>query len=263
MTLMTYTEVAPPPELAEWVASYWSFSVDAGDDVIEHRIPLTGGTMISVSPGAPPMLTGPRIDPLVTQVRGGDEYRGIHFIPGRERDVLGVGGRELRDWIGPAFLRIDPELCEALSFTDHPFERWSVALQRRRVPAPEDAGIDRAVALIAMSRGAASVATVARLAGVSDRNLRRGFAVRLGLSPKELSRIMRLRAAAADAALGDATWATVVADRGFADQPHLNREFRSMLGLTPTEFEQHARRIAHDLADWPKSSRRAADDAVA
>jgi AraC-like DNA-binding protein len=61
-----------------------------------------------------------------------------------------------------------------------------------------------------------------------------------------LARIQRLRASAVEAVFHeDEPWVAIAANQGYADQAHLIREFRDLLGLTPKDFEQHFRRIEH------------------
>ena len=129
------------------------------------------------------------------------------------------------------------------------------------VPRP-DAAVQLAVALIAHTRGAGSVAAVARATKCSPRRLRQLFAEHVGMTPKELARIIRLRSAAAGHVVGGASWLDVAAEQGFSDQPHLVREFRSILGVTPSQFASHAKRIAHRLvcSRREKESRRFLQD---
>ena len=67
----------------------------------------------------------------------------------------------------------------------------------------------------------------------------------VGLTPKELARIERLRESAVAAIGPGARWVDIAAKQGYADQPHLVREFRRLLGLTPAGFSRHAGRIRH------------------
>lgn len=80
-------------------------------------------------------------------------------------------------------------------------------------------------------------ANVQRLAGdlgVSERSLRQAFADHVGTSPKRFARIARVRRVVAEA--GSASWARLAADHDFCDQPHLNAEFRALLGVSPGQW---------------------------
>jgi AraC-like DNA-binding protein len=73
--------------------------------------------------------------------------------------------------------------------------------------------------------------------GFSGRQLERNFARHLGVSPKAFARVVRFQAVAAAAArLNQPDWARLAADFGFADQPHLIREFKSFSGVTPAAY---------------------------
>lgn len=246
---MTYTETAPPADLAAWVASFWSFTVDEAAGEIAHTIPLTGGAMLSLSKGEL-YLIGPRTAPLVTPVRGGEIYRGVHLLPGATTPLFGVPGEEWREVQLPARFAIDPGWCDRLIGEYAADEEFALAaIDALRDAAKQAIDVDPAVTLaverILASNGDSPISFLAREAALSPRQLRRRFSHHVGMTPKELARIVRLRAAAAAAVTRGDSWSEVVADHGFADQPHLVREFRSMLGVTPTRFGEHARRIVH------------------
>ena len=57
------------------------------------------------------------------------------------------------------------------------------------------------------------------------------------MPPKTVARILRFRRALA-LVRGGADLAATAQDCGFADQPHLNREFRALAGATPVTFVQ-------------------------
>lgn len=253
---MSYVEIPPPADLAPWITALWCFRVRAGAGEIEHRIPLTGGLMLSVGHAGPLFLTGPRVAPLVTTVRGGDVYWGIHVLPGAAVALFHLPAGSLRDALGPAELWLDPAWCHGWSPAADGEEdarvlhRIALAL-RELVPraAPLDTTVMAGVGRILRTQGTVAIAALAHEVALSPRQMRRRFQAAVGLSPKELSRVRRLRTAAAAAALSERSWIELAGDGGYADQAHLVREFRSLLGTTPGGFEQHARRIDHRLVE--------------
>ena len=70
--------------------------------------------------------------------------------------------------------------------------------------------------------------------GVSERSLRQAFLDHIGTSPKRFARIERVLGVVADA--GRTSWARLAAEHDFYDQPHLNAEFRALLGVSPGQF---------------------------
>lgn len=253
---MSYVEVSPPPDLAPWVASLWTFRVAPEAAEIEHRIPLTGGLMLSSGADGEPALVGPRTAPLTTPVRGGDVYRGVHLQPGAAGSLFHLPPGALRDALGPARFWLDPHWCDRwrarAAVKDDAAALGGLAEALRELAqhaAPLDAAVATAVVRLVRSQGRAQLSGVAQEVALSPRQLRRRFRAAVGLNPKELARIRRLRAAAAAAVVEERSWVEVVGDGGYADQPHLVREFRRLLGVTPVRFERHARRIVHRLVD--------------
>lgn len=109
--------------------------------------------------------------------------------------------------------------------------------------APEDYAADR----LRQSNGVISCGALACELDISERNLRRRFRNRIGISPKSYARQLRLTAASQLAeAVSKPLWAEIAAEAGFHDQAHMINEFRSMTGLTPQQL--HAERRA--LSDF-------------
>jgi AraC-like DNA-binding protein len=86
-----------------------------------------------------------------------------------------------------------------------------------------------------LQRTPGRVADVARQLGVGRRRLEQDFRREIGLSPGTVARIARLQRAVARLARGDAPLPAAVAG-GYADQAHLTRTMRDMIGLTPAAF---------------------------
>ena len=85
----------------------------------------------------------------------------------------------------------------------------------------------------------ASVAGVARCAGLSERTLRRRLVGDVGLAPKTLQEILRFRSALD--AVGSTDIAAVAATAGYYDQGHLTRQFRRFAGSTPARVAARRR----------------------
>jgi AraC-like DNA-binding protein len=78
---------------------------------------------------------------------------------------------------------------------------------------------------------------VADVAGLSVRSLQRLFATYVGVSPKAVLARYRLQDAAAaidEGAVIDL--AGLAASLGWFDQAHFSREFRSVVGMTPSAY---------------------------
>lgn len=87
-------------------------------------------------------------------------------------------------------------------------------------------------------RGDTRVTDVAGEVGWSRRHLTGRFRAEFGLSPKEVSRVARFDRARRLLLAGRSP-GEVAAICGYADQPHLNREWRALGGLTPTQLAQN------------------------
>lgn len=85
-----------------------------------------------------------------------------------------------------------------------------------------------------------SLRTVRGLAtgsGVGVRTLQRLFREHAGVSPLWMIRRYRLIDAADAARSGQPpSWSELAADLGYADQAHLSRDFKAVVGLTPTQY---------------------------
>jgi AraC-like DNA-binding protein len=252
---MYYAETQPSARLKPYVAAYWHFRVAEGAGEIEHTVPLTGGLLLSTSASRDQLvLYGPRLVPLRPRVRAGDVYWGAHFWPGAGAALLGTGAAGLRDQAVPAAQRLDrvwaERLAAALASATTEAEAAAsldTALASLQPRAEElDGPVMTAVFRIIRNGGRGPIGELPASVGLSPRQFRRRFRAAVELSAKELARLRRMRASAADAVTGpQEPWVQVAAEHGYADQAHLAREFRRLVGLSPAAFERHVRRIEH------------------
>ena len=95
-------------------------------------------------------------------------------------------------------------------------------------------------------RGAIGVGKLGPAAGLSYRQALRRFQTSVGVSPKELARLVRVRWACIKA-LSPArpSWPDVSIVTGFSDQSHLVREFSGIFGWPPALVREYLAQIEH------------------
>ncbi len=113
--------------------------------------------------------------------------------------------------------------------------------------APDLAAIEailgEAPALNALGRAiiaADSVAEMSDATGMSPRALQRWFATNVGLPPRRYLRLLRFQRAF-ETAPGQTSLAGHAAEKGFADQAHMAREFRELAGTSARTARRSAR----------------------
>ncbi|MFC9228253.1 helix-turn-helix domain-containing protein [Streptomyces decoyicus] len=155
-------------------------------------------------------------------------YLPADAVLGRQGTDLGERLRTARSW-PERFALLDAYLLRCLS----------------REPCGPGAGpvpeVVRAWRLLARSRGAAPVATLAEDVGWSTRHLTARFRQETGLTPKSAARVIRFDRARR--LLGDAArsgtpplLADLAVRCGYFDQAHLAREFRSLARCPPSQW---------------------------
>ena len=70
--------------------------------------------------------------------------------------------------------------------------------------------------------------------GLSERHLIRRFKAVYGVGPKRFARAARVEQVFAASGRGS-SWANIACACGFADQAHMINDFKSILGVTPTD----------------------------
>lgn len=87
------------------------------------------------------------------------------------------------------------------------------------------------------SAGAVPIGSLARGTGWSHKHLIRKFRQQVGLTPKTAARLLRFEHVWRRLGDGEPTqWDRVAADGGYANQPHLHREFREFTGGSPADI---------------------------
>jgi AraC-like DNA-binding protein len=169
----------------------------------------------------------------------------IHFTPLGARRFLGMPGSELTNQIVelsdvlPEADALVEELYERPTW-DARFDRLEAAVLARAHAAPLlPPAVEFAWRRLRDTHGAAPVAHIAGELGCSRRHLSQRFGAELGLPPKALARVLRFQRAVGLLRAGGEL-ADVAYSCGYYDQPHFNRDFRELAGITPSDFVARA-----------------------
>ncbi|WP_228688160.1 helix-turn-helix domain-containing protein [Amycolatopsis keratiniphila] len=244
----------PDRRLARWVAFYLAFQRNAPVPetrtvgalnsvvvVIDLETPVrhqVGGSPLAAESPVVGLSTAP-----LTYTRVGRE-RGIivELTPLGARALFGLPLREISnasvgidDLLGGRARLLREELQEAQESHQRfrILDRWlaSVLLDGPELPEP----VDRSWRHLTMSGGAVKVDDLARRAGLSRQHLSTRFHREVGLPPKAVGRIARCHhAIRLLTGTNPPPLPRLAASCGYTDQAHLNRDFRLLIGRTPT-----------------------------
>jgi AraC-like DNA-binding protein len=112
-------------------------------------------------------------------------------------------------------------------------------LQARIRPYEPDPVVCRAAATL-RHNPLLRLAPLAVELGLSERHLIRRFKAMFGMGPKRFARSARVERVFAASSSGS-SWASIACACGFADQAHMIHDFKSILGVTPTDVFARAR----------------------
>jgi AraC-like DNA-binding protein len=267
-----YQEFAVDAALAPHVHCVWSF--EASEDGDEQAIPPDGRAELIVHRGAAyeergddgrwraqPMLlfAGQLTRPLVLRSRGAVAVLAVRFKPAGAWAFAGLamaGCNDRRIALAElhgaaaaqslaARLAAAPDANAArAALADYVARRIALNDGRR------DAAVERCADRLYASEGRVALAELCALAGVGERQLQRRFAEVVGIAPRTLAVIIRLRRVFD--ALRDAPWSTWserAQAAGFFDHPQMARDFRRLLGRAPSEWAKRRGGIATSLVD--------------
>jgi AraC-like DNA-binding protein len=248
------TRVSEP--LRPFLERYWSVRWDfTGRPPYRSEVLSHPSVNVSVETGTQPRFGFPLAAVLVhgvvtrrftVDLVGAGRVTAVKFRPGGFAAFTGVlptrnGVTRLGSELGvPA-----DRLLAAVTDRDEDDARTAVLDETLAPVAPEppDPYLDLLgiVGRMTEDRDLVRVDQVAGLAGLSVRSLQRLFATYVGVSPKAVLARYRLQDAAAAIDDGVEDLAGLAASLGWFDQAHFSREFRSVVGMTPSAYLARAR----------------------
>jgi len=205
------------------------------------------------------MVVGPTARPTIVRPTGVIDIIGIRLQPWASARVLGVSMRTLRDRYLPLGDVVRGPLGElAGRLRVQPGDEMRLATVfdalARTLPALEPGIAQRAVEFVSSATEVPSVRALANQLGCSARTVQRVFADHVGLTPKTLLRVVRVQRALG-MALGEPStrWSMIAARAGYHDQSHFVRDFRSLVGCSPSQFRPDEDSLTATFVEVPAS----------
>lgn len=237
-----------PPALARFVESLWY--ARGRIDYQRERIAPTGATVavvvlgdpIRLVAGAGPgyvardgFLLGPHDGPVLNEPLGETHCVGVVATPVGCRALFGLRPASVRGRVvgWPAAAALRPALAGATAAAALDLVEQALVPGE---PGPATTRCEAAVAALEADP-MRPIAGLATELGVSHGHLDREFTEIVGLTPRVLSRILRLRALlAAIDVYAPLNWPGLAASYGWFDQSHFIRDFRRHTGVTPSRY---------------------------
>jgi AraC-like DNA-binding protein len=246
----------PPPGLSGQIDLCWGTPGTAGLGITLHDFfPDAGAHLIfRHSPrGCRAVLLGPTTERATVEREAGAEYLAIRFRAGQAPRLADVGSAELTN----GFVELTrlgglpiEAVAERLRLLPDLASRQRALAELLRAEAPplvRDVRCRRATLLLEAHGGQLRVEALAAELGLNVRGLERLFVQHFGMTPKRMSRLVRLRNvlgalhSGAFSNLGELAHAC-----GYSDQSHLIRDFKELTDRLPGDKDAFLnRRLSH------------------
>ena len=250
----------PAPPLRAFVHRYTGYRYEGFDAGIHAGLPSRHLTFI-VSLGAP-IDVGELSDPAAPRARFSALVGGLHTAPaaihhdgnqhGIQLEITPAGARALFGMpaaeiaartvaMDTVLGRLTPQLVDRL----HTAPTWSrrfallddLLAGAIVVPAATPPQVARAWDRLTATGGAVEVAELADEVGWSRRHMSERFRREFGLPPKTMARVIRFeRARRMLTGVRRPALGAVAHAAGYADQAHMNRDWREFAGASPTRW---------------------------
>lgn len=169
----------------------------------------------------------------------------VGFQPGGLYRLLGIPMKELLckdsfdciDLLGNQMNQVNEQLKHATSFTEMKTIVETFLLTRSD-KLKEALPIDHVLLRVIKEQGLIKIDQLASDACLSMRQFERVFQQRIGLPPKQFSRLVRFsKAWIMKEQQPEITWTNIAHECGYFDQMHLIRDFQEFAGVNPSSIE--------------------------
>lgn len=257
---MEYRTYPPHPDLAPLIDCYWTLEVPAAPDPVKQRIIPDGLIELAfilgddikryttqseyiLQPRA--MVLGQTMAPFYIEPVGAVNTFAIRFYPYGFAAFTNVPIKDLADRETPLALlfgdRVAAELEQKIAAAENVEQRIAIMedflLARLTAPAAIDQLVKSTVDAIYASGGGAAIKSILKDSPAERRRLERKFVKLIGISPKQLGKVIRLQAALKQM-LGEqaASLTRIAHESEYYDQAHFIKDFKEFTGVNPGDF---------------------------
>ncbi len=257
---MDYQTYEPHSDLATIVKCYWTLEVPAqkenqrqlilpdgcvdmcfilGDDI--KRYTTAGGTLIQPRQ----MLLGQITEQFYIEPTGYVNTFAVRFYPYGFANFVGLPLNELANKETPLNKlfgddkagRLSEEITEAKTASQRINIVEAFLFERLNEKATIDNIVRSTIDTMFLSRGSKSVSAILKDDPTKRRQLERKFIKQIGISPKQLGKVIRLQAALKMLLNRETDTLTGIAyENGYYDQAHFTKDFKEFTGVTPKDF---------------------------
>lgn len=244
-------ELPPEPSLQDWIQTIWSFGWDLPEpetitvSVVPNNCASAIFQIQTDSPWSGSKLVGPRKSIYRYELQGSGLMIGVRFEPGGLFDLTRKTSSQLVDSVanidlllGVSASEINRTVLSASSF----FEQVAILNHALKSVAPPKCSADYKIVkdiyqFILANESVLKVGDLLDFAETSERTIQRLFEKYIGFSPKHVIRVARFQAALKAMRGGvSIPWTDFAASLGYFDQSHFINDFRSITGVTPSDF---------------------------
>jgi AraC-like DNA-binding protein len=257
-----HQRLLPSPRTAPFVEHHWTVAWQMPPGATQEAHTLSHPSVhVSLAVGGRVSVTGPTRGRFTWVLAGSGRVVATKFLPGafrgllvrkRMRDLVdavvdldAVVDADVAAVVAGAFAAVDAVGDGVDAVVDGVDAAWAAVLP---AAPPADQGL--LMRIVARARDDRSLTRVEQLvddSGLHIRELQRFCADALGLSPRWLIRRYRLHDALAaldaivDVGEGGQRLADLAQRLGYADQSHFSRDFKTVVGMSPSSYLRRAR----------------------
>lgn len=256
---MDYQVYTPSAELQPFVKCFWTLEDDGSARPVRQRI-VPDGCMEMIFHYRDPyrqyfedgssiiqprcFIFGQITKYIEIEPTGASGLISARFLPAGLAPFLQVPVAELQDkavkladLFGIKSSQPEKEIMAATNNIERIKHIETFLLSLLAEPRIADAVTKNCVDAIIQSRGQMGVVELAGKVNVNRRNIERRFTSVVGMSPKQLSRAVRLQAALK--MLGEKNFTSLTSlayENGYYDQAHFIKDFKEFTGMSPKSF---------------------------
>jgi AraC-like DNA-binding protein len=159
------------------------------------------------------------------------------LLPVNMEEFIDVPSIDLEQFWGSAINLLLEQIYDAPSDTERIFKLEEFLKNRLASNNEMIDYVDYTVDRLKATQGNVSIKTLENKLGISTRQLERVFKTRIGLSPKELGKIIRLNSAISQLEANPKLSLTNLSYKaGYFDQAHFSRDFKNIAGISPSKL---------------------------